>query len=227
MFITFEGIEGSSKTTQAGLLSEWLNKEGVEHLLTKEPGTVVSTECKKIRNLLLDPENDLSSRAELFLYLADRAQHVNKVVLPALFEENKWVISDRFSLSTFAYQGYGRGHLSLGQNNWFEEALDVACYKLIPNITFVMDLPVEIGLARAKGSNTEFKGGDRMEREAIEFHQKLRDGFLNLAKQRKECVILNAEKTIEELHEDVKQVLRQYIDEHKITVTDDQGSWYI
>jgi len=217
MFITFEGIEGSSKTTQAILLTEWLGKQGIDYLLTKEPGSVVSQECKQIRKLLLDPANELSSRAELFLYLADRAQHVEKIILPAIIEEGKWVVSDRYSLSTHAYQGYGRGHLYIGPSDWFRQALKIACHDFTPNLTFVMDLPVEVGLARARGSNTEFAGGDRMEREAVEFHQKLRDGFLEIAEDRSECVVLNAEKTIEELHEDIKKVLRDYMDERKIT----------
>jgi len=223
MFITFEGIEGSSKTTQAILLSKWLDKQSIAHLLTKEPGTISSKECREIRKLLLDPDSDLASRAELFLYLADRAQHVEKVITPAILERGLWVISDRYSLSTYAYQGCGRGHLYLGQSDWFRQALNVACYDLSPTITFVMDLPVEIGLSRAKSSNTEFEGGDRMERETIEFHKRLREGFLERAEELQssrltKCVVLNAEKTIEELHEDVKQVLREYVDEHKITI---------
>lgn len=224
MFITFEGVEGSSKTTQANLLSQWLTQKGIDVLLTKEPGTVLSRECKKIRDLLLDPDNDLDSRAELFLYLADRAQHVDKIIAPARWD-GVWVVSDRYALSTYAYQGYGRGHQFVGQSDWFYQAITIACYDQLPDITFVMDLPVEIGLARAKGSNTEFEGGDRIEREAIEFHQKIREGFLDAygLHARKEHVILNAEKSIEELHEDVKAVLRKYVNE-QITPRGHQGT---
>lgn len=209
MFITFEGIEGSSKTTQAGLLSEWLEDSGVEHLLTKEPGTVLSKECQQIRQLLLSPDNDLSPRAELLLYLADRAQHVDKCIKPAL-DSGKWVVSDRYSWSTFVYQGFGRDLLDT--ETCFRDILSFAAGRLWPDLTFIMDLPVEIGLKRAKSSNVEFKGGDRMERESIEFHQTLRRGFLVVAENYpKTCVVLNAEKTIEELHEDVKEVLQNFI----------------
>ena len=168
MFVTFEGIEGSSKTTQAGLLSKWLEKQRIGHVLTKEPGTVLSKECQEIRRLLLSPDNDLDARAELFLYLADRAQHVGNCIKPAL-DSGKWVISDRFSFSTYAYQGYGRGHLYIGSDgdHWFNETLTIAAGSLLPDIAFIMDLPVEIGLHRARSSNVEFKGGDRMEREDI------------------------------------------------------------
>jgi len=220
MFIAFEGPEGSGKSTQAKMLSDWLTEEGIGNLLTKEPGSTVSRECKHIRQILLDPKFDLASRAELFLYLADRAQHVDKVISPAILDNNLWVVSDRYMFSTYAYQGFGRGHLYLGQSDWFRQALDVACYGVKPNIVFVMDIPAEIGLSRAKRSNIEFGGGDRIEREAIGFHQKIREGFLDIAELYKnskltECVVFNAEKTIEELHEDVKKVLRKHVDGHK------------
>ena len=219
MFITFEGPEGGGKSTQAKLLSEHLEKQNKEHVLTKEPGTIFSKECQEIRHLLLNPDNKLAPTAELFLYLADRAQHVENCIQPAL-NSGKWVISDRFSFSTYAYQGCGRGYLHTGSSGdyWFNETLDIAANYLMPDVSFIMDLPVEIGLKRAKKSNKEFDGGDRMEREALDFHNKLRKGFLDIAeKQRKRCIVLNAEKSIEELHEDVKEVLRQRTDGNKIT----------
>ena len=210
MFVTFEGVEGSSKTTQAKLLSEWLTNQNISHLLTKEPGTIFSKECQQIRQLLLSPENNLSPRSELLLYLADRAQHVENCIKPAL-EQNKWVISDRYSWSTYVYQGYGRGLIGdLG--TFFREMLNYAAGNLWPDLTFIMDVPVEIGLRRAKSSNVEFAGGDRMELEALEFHQKLRDGFLSVAANRPDkCVLLDARKSIEELHEEVKQVLHKFV----------------
>jgi dTMP kinase len=210
MFVTFEGPEGSGKTTQAGLLSSWLTQLNTDHILTKEPGTIFSKECQDIRRLLLDPSNKLDPTAELFLYLADRAQHVGNCIKPAL-EEGKWVISDRFSFSTYAYQGCGRGFLFRGSDGdyWFNETLEIASWPVQPDFTFVMDLPVEIGLDRARQSNVEFEGGDRMEREELEFHKKLRDGFLKVAKiHHRRCMILNAEKSIEELHEEVKKKIR-------------------
>lgn len=214
MFITFEGIEGSSKTTQAGLLSKWLNENNIEHLLTKEPGSVISKECQEIRHLLLSPENNLCSRAELLLYLADRAQHIRRVISPNI-KSGKWVVSDRFSFSTYAYQGWGRGFCDLLGDS-FLDMLNFAAYDIVPDLIFVMDLPVEVGLQRAKSSNQEFVGGDRMEREELSFHKKLRSGFLHLAnKNSDKCVVLNAEKSIEEIHKEVKQVLLQRLNEYK------------
>jgi len=210
MFVTFEGVEGSSKTTQAGLLSKWLAGQNIEHLLTKEPGAVLSKECQQIRQLLLSPENHLSSRSELLLYLADRAQHVDTCIRPAL-NQNKWVVSDRYSWSTYVYQGFGRGLIE-EMGGFFRGMLDYAAGNLWPDLTFIMDVPVEIGLKRAKSSNTEFAGGDRMELEAIEFHKKLRIGFLEVAKNRPDkCIVLDATKSIEELHEEVKKVLHKHI----------------
>jgi dTMP kinase len=207
MFLTFEGSEGTGKTTQAKLLSEWLDERSVKHLLTKEPGTVLSKECQQIRKLLLSPENNLSARAELMLYLADRAQHVDNCIRPAL-DEGKWIVSDRYSWSTYVYQGYGRG-LIKELSSFFRDMLSYAAGDLWPDLTFIMDCPVEMGLTRAKSSNVEFKGGDRIEREAMEFHQRLRDGFLQVAKDYShKCVILDATKPIEELHEEVKGIVR-------------------
>lgn len=206
MFITFEGIEGSSKTTQAELLSNWLNNQRLSHLLTKEPGTIISKECQQIRKLILDPKNDITPRAELFLYLADRAQHVEKIISPAL-KANQWVISDRYLDSTKIYQGIGRG---LGVEN-ITPMIDYASYGVMPDLTFIMDLPAEIGIARAKSSNTEFKGGDRMEREHIGFHESLRKGFLELSETHERYVVLDAMKSIEELHEDVKVTVVRFL----------------
>jgi len=210
VFVTFEGIEGSSKTTQAGLLSKWLDAQGVGHLLTKEPGTVLSKECQQIRQLLLSPENDIAPSAELLLYLADRAQHVSNCIRPAL-KQGKWVISDRYSWSTYVYQGFGRGMASEPKiERLFRDMLNFAAGELWPDLTFIMDLPVSIGLKRAKSSNIEFEGGDRMEREAVEFHETLRKGFLEVARRNPDnCVVLDATKSIEELHEEVVKVLRK------------------
>jgi len=208
MFITFEGIEGSSKTTQASLLDEWLSSKGVDHLLTKEPGTVLSKECQQIRHLILSPDYDIGPRTELFLYLADRAQHVDKYIKPAL-KDGKWVISDRYADSTKVYQGIGRG---LGVDT-VTSLIDYASGKLMPDITFIMDLPAAVGVTRARSSNTEFAGGDRMERETLDFHSQLRKGFLALSKTHERYIVLNASKSIEELHEEVVKVLSKHVND--------------
>lgn len=216
MFITVEGIEGSGKSTQAKLLSDWLEEIGIRTLLTKEPGSVISKECKQIRRLLLDPESNLARKSEFFLYLADRAQHVDKVIRPAI-SGGKWVVSDRYSDSTYVYQGWGR-KLST------EDILPIIKWaqdEIVPDITFIMDLPAKIGLERARSTNTEFEGGDRFELEEVSFHERLRTGFLQVHQnnQFSRTRLIDAEKTIEEIHEEIKQVLRQYMDEHEITIT--------
>lgn len=208
MFISIEGIEGSGKSTQAALLSDWLNTQNIGNILTKEPGTVLSKECQQIRRLLLSPENELNDMAELFLYLADRAQHVDKCIKPALWD-GKWVVSDRFSHSTLAYQGYARGNRFKGQSDWFRQSLNIAAHHVSPDIVFIMDMPAEIGLDRARSSNVEFKGGDRIEREDISFHKTLREGFLKIAEDYKHhCVIIDATQSIGDIHKEIVSIIK-------------------
>jgi dTMP kinase len=168
-FITFEGIEGCGKSTQARLLAQ---KLGPDVVLTHEPGGTALG--RSIRGLLL-AEGTVEPAAETLLYLADRAQHVAQVIRPALLA-GRTVISDRYMDSSFAYQGYGRG-LSL-------EALrvmaQVATGDLVPNLTFLLDLPVEEGLARAGRRG----GHDRLESESLEFHGRVRAGYLCLAREK-------------------------------------------
>lgn len=210
MFIAFEGIEGSAKSTQLKLLDNWLGvKHSIPTLCTGEPGSKLSKECQSIRKLLLDPDNDMDDRAELFLYLADRAQHVGKIVIPAL-KEGKWVLTDRYDLSTYAYQGHARGYRNV-DDDWFARSLMLAKYNKLPDKVFILDLDPEIGLERAKASNKEFKGGDRIEKEAMDFHKKVREGFLEAASVFSNCVIINAERSREEIHEDIKAYLLEDI----------------
>jgi dTMP kinase len=206
MFITFEGVEGSSKTTQAVLLAEWLKSINVSCVLTKEPGTPMVESCKKIRELILNPATEISPRTEFFLYLADRAEHVEKCIEPAL-RNGMWVISDRYFDSTRVYQGVGRG---LGMQT-ISPMIQYATRDIMPDITFIMDVPVEIGLRRAMSSNKEFAGGDRIERESIDFHNSLREGFLEVSRTHDRYIVLDARKSIEDLHMEVKEILSQYI----------------
>jgi len=208
MFITFEGCEGSGKSSQAKLLSKFFNDNSILHILTKEPGTPMVDSCKKIRALILDPDNAISPKTELFLYLADRAEHVSKCIKPAL-ESGKWVISDRYQDSTFVYQGIGRGlRAGYGGYDGLKLMINFANQGVIPDITFIMDIPAEIGLKRAKESNKEFSGGDRMERENIIFHSNIRNGFIELAKTNSRYIVLDATKSIDELHEEIKTMLK-------------------
>jgi dTMP kinase len=178
MFITFEGIEGCGKSTQIRRLTAHLEELGREVLVTMEPGG--SRVGKELRRMLLSMESaDLCGEAELFLYLADRAQHVSRVILPAL-EAGKVVLSDRFADSTVAYQGYGRGidpKLLNTLNN-------VAVAGVWPGLTIVLDLEARVGLSRATARNErEGKTADegRFEAESLAFHTRVREGYLTLA----------------------------------------------
>lgn len=203
MFITVEGIEGSGKTSQVELLSRWLTNANIDHISTKEPGTVISRECQQIRQLLLSPDNNIVPQAELFLFLADRSQHVEQIILPAL-SNSQWVVSDRYSDSTKVYQGVARG---LG-SQLVKDMIDYASNFVNPDLTFILDLPAEKGLLRAKKSNVEFEGGDRMEREALGFHNSLRQGFLDLAKTHRRYIVIDANRSIDEIHKDIVEEVK-------------------
>lgn len=178
MFITLEGIEGAGKTTQAARIAEFLRQRGHGCVTTREPGD--TRIGKKIRAILLDPENsDLVPLAELFLYAADRAQHVHERILPAL-QEGKTVICDRFFDATTVYQGFARG-LDL---EIIESIHRLVPGELKPDMTILFDLPPEVGLKRAWGQiNSGGRTGkeSRFEKEALAFHEKVRAGYLNLA----------------------------------------------
>jgi dTMP kinase len=168
-FVTFEGIEGSGKSTQIGLVREFLEEKECPCLMTKEPGGVGLGEG--IKMVVLDRiDLRIDPLAELFLFAADRVQHVTEVLRPAL-EEGRVVLCDRFTDATVAYQGYGRGvdvRLVEQVNRW-------ATGGLIPDLTILLDCPVEVSMVRAQGM-------DRFEREGYEFHQRVREGYLQIAR---------------------------------------------
>lgn len=174
VFVTFEGGEGAGKSTQIQLLAEGLQEAGYRVLLTRQPGG--TGYGKRIRDLILAPaeEEVLSPRAELFLYLADRAHHVDYLVRPAL-QAGKVVICDRYTDSTLAYQGYGRG-LDLAQLRLLNTA---ATGDLIPQLTFWLDLDPEVGRQRISSRGVL----DRLESEALHFHQAVQAGYADLAAQ--------------------------------------------
>ncbi|HEX3015258.1 MAG TPA: dTMP kinase [Desulfobacteria bacterium] len=171
LFITFEGPEGAGKTTQIRLLAETLLNRSKKVELVREPGG--SEVGEKIRKLLLDPEQKICSATEVYLYAAARAQLVKDIIKPAL-EAGKIVLCDRFVDASIAYQGWGRG---LGAKQ-VREVNKLALAGLIPDLTVLLDLPVEEGLNRA---GRRRNGLDRIERESLEFHQTVRRGYLALA----------------------------------------------
>jgi len=177
LFITFEGIEGCGKSTQAKRLVNRLRELAVPLVFTLEPGG--TSVGQKIRLILLDSRNQhLSPLAELLLYAADRAQHVEEVIKPAL-EQEKWVLCDRFFDATTVYQGYARG-LDMKLIVTLNEK---ASPGIRPDITFLIDCAVEIGLERAlKRNRIQFQEGqDRFEREKKDFHEAVREGYLTMA----------------------------------------------
>jgi dTMP kinase len=176
LFITLEGVEGSGKTTQAALLADALRARGLRASVTREPGGTSVGEA--IRTIFLDAAVTLAPTAELLLVLADRAQHVREKLRPAV-RSGEIVISDRYCDSTLAYQGFGRGFdLKL-----LRDLNQLASDALKPDLTFVLDCPVELGLARTRARHTEPGAPDRFEGEQIEFHRRVREGFLAVARE--------------------------------------------
>lgn len=177
VFITLEGIEGCGKSTQARRLADHLNRCGISALLTREPGGTPLG--RKIRDMLLDARNKhLPPLAELFLYEADRALHVEGVIQPAL-DKGMWVICDRFFDATTVYQGHARG-LDMPMIRWLNEK---AASGLRPDKTVLLDCPVEVGLNRARRRiwTDQQDGQDRFEQEQLEFHHRVREGYLHMA----------------------------------------------
>ena len=201
LFITFEGIEGCGKTTQIRLLARNLEKQGIACRATLEPG---GTEVgRKIRKILLDSRNKrLTPLAELMLYEADRAQHVEELIKPAL-SKGLWVLSDRYFDATVVYQGFARGQ----DRKLIEFLNEKATQGLVPDLTFLLDCPVKLGLERATSRNN--KGQDRFEREKIAFHRKVREGYLELArKDRKRYVIIDARQSVRNLEKEILERMR-------------------
>lgn len=206
-FITFEGGEGCGKSTQIKRLEEYLRTFGVEVLLTREPGGTRLAEL--VRGLLKDEKQDPPcDRAELLLFLAARAQLVRNVIKPAL-ESGKWVLSDRFSDSTFAYQGYGRG-LDL---DVLAVANDFACEGLKPDLTLLLDVPPEVAAARMRRRESETNTtADRIELAGDEFHSRLREGFRELAAAEPDRIVtVDASGTPDEVWEIVCRSLKRLI----------------
>ena len=203
-FITFEGIEGSGKSTQIRLLFEHLKGRDVELKMTREPGGTVIGE--KVRGILLDPTTrGLIPRAELFLYAAARLQHIEEVIQPAL-DEGKVVLCDRFMDATVAYQGYGR-EVPLNEVKVVNSLVTV---DLQPDLTILLDLPVDVGLKRARERNQAdaASAASRFEEEDLEFHRRVREGYLAIAAgDRNRVKIIPADQPVEKVARQVQSVV--------------------
>lgn len=206
-FITLEGGEGCGKSTQAKLLCNYLQSKGIETVLTKEPGG--TEEGLILRQLLVTGDKDkFDAVTECLLYYADRRNHLNKVVWPAI-EQGKWVISDRYADSTEAYQYYG-----------YDKRIDYATlqnmYSIVagnfkPDLTLILDIPPEVGMqrsfAKAAATNTQEL---RFESRKPDFHNNLRRGFLEIAKREPQrCVVVNADTTIEMLQQNICRIVHE------------------
>jgi len=206
ILITFEGIEGAGKSTQIAQLDEALIKEEIPHLMTREPGG--SPIGEQIREIILDKRNHMMSpKTELLLYLSSRAQHMKEVIEPALMD-NQIVITDRFSDATLAYQGYGRGEDLEKIKVWNHYLID----NKEPQITFLLDIDVSTGLSRVANRKNE----NRLDQEALAFHQRVREGYLILAKENPRRIhILSGAKKSDVLHQEVMEILRPLLEKHK------------
>jgi dTMP kinase len=206
LFITFEGVEGSGKTTQIQRLKKYFTQKGIPCKVTREPGGCPIGE--KVRKILLNPDHrEMVPTSELLLYEAARAQHVKEVIKPFL-KRGGVVLCDRFSDATIAYQGYGR-RIDL---KWIERLNHLSSQGIKPDVTFLLDCPSDVGLKRALQRNRTLKQEreERFEREEIQFHRRVRKGYLAIAKKEPYRVKLIDTR---EGEEKVFQKIRKIVDE--------------
>jgi len=192
-FITFEGGEGVGKSTNIQWCAEWLAEQGIEAVVTREPGGTPIAEL--IRNKLLKAHHSepMTPMAELLLMFAARNQHIEQVIKPAL-ERGAWVLCDRFTDSTVAYQGFGRG-LDLAV---IDQLKALAQGSLEPDCTFLLDAPIEVGMSRARGRSEQTgEETDRFETEAMAFFERVRDGFQTLAATHSRFVVIDVNEALE------------------------------
>jgi dTMP kinase len=204
-FITFEGIDGSGKSTQLGMLAGSLRLQGFDVLTTREPGG--TSLGHRLREVFLETEETVAPLAELLLFAADRAQHVNFLVKPAL-AEGKIVISDRYADATFAYQGAGRGFSEETVNQVIKLATD----GLVPDLTLFFDLPVTAALARTAVRSTGGEQKNRMDKETAEFYSRVRQAYLLIAEREPTRFrIVDALGSTEEVHTRVMEAAAKFL----------------
>lgn len=199
LFITLEGADGCGKTTQLNLLKEYLTSNGYEIVVTREPGGKGVGE--KLREILLNYDGEVSDRCEAFLYLADRAQNIDTIIKPAI-NSGKIVLCDRHTDSSVAYQGYGREQ-NIDNINMLNE---LAVNGVHPDLTIVFDIDTETSMERVGAEK------DRLESAGIEFHKRVRNGYLEIAKKNPQRIkVVDASQTIEDVQRDVIKIVEEVL----------------
>lgn len=202
--VTFEGGEGCGKSTQIKLFIKFLEEQKLNFILSREPGGCVLGE--KIRAILLHSKEDMSALSEFFLFCANRAEHVKEVIKPAL-EEGKIVVIDRYYDSSLAYQGYA-GNLDIKK---LKNITAFATDNVVPDLTFLLDISYEEGFGR-KANDENLKNLDRIEQRDRAYHEKVRQGYLKLAKEEpNRFVVIDASKSLEEIHEEIIKIFLKRI----------------
>jgi len=207
-FITFEGVEGSGKTTQIQRLKKYLTQKGIPCKVTREPGGCPIGE--KVRKILLNPDHrEMVPMSELLLYEAARAQHMEEVIEPFL-KKGGIVLCDRFSDATLAYQGYGR-KIDL---KWIERLNHLSSWGIKPDVTFLLDCPSEVGLKRALQRNRTLKqeNEERFEKEKIQFHRRVRKGYLAIAKKEPRRVkVIDTRQGEDRVFEKIRRIVDELV----------------
>jgi dTMP kinase len=204
-FITFEGIDGSGKSTQLRMLASDLRLKGYHVQTTMEPGGTPLG--RRLREAFLETEETVAPLAELLLFAADRAQHVELLIKPAL-EEGKIVISDRYADATVAYQGAGRGF----PETMINQVVKIATGGLKPDLTIFFDVTIERAILRTDSRDESGEKKNRMDRETTEFYSRVRKGYLKIAeKEKKRFVVIDANGSVEEVHARVLEVVDRFL----------------
>jgi dTMP kinase len=207
VFITFEGIDGSGKSTQMRLLAAVLRQQGLEVVTTREPGGTPLGQ--RLRAALLDVQEEVDPLAELLVFAADRAQHVRTILRPAI-DSNRVVLSDRYADATVAYQGAGRGF----DKKLIDEIVELATGGLKPDLTLIFDLSVAECVARTRRRHENKNTGDRIDAEDIEFHTRVRDAYLYIAEADPQRVrVIDASGESQETHKLVSDLVIAFLQE--------------
>jgi len=205
-FLTFEGIDGCGKSTQIRLLTSDLRMRGFDVVMTREPGGTPFG--SRLREVLLDADEQVDALAELLMFASDRAQHVRSLIRPAV-ETGRIVLSDRYTDATAAYQGAGRGF----PKHTINMAIQLATGGLKPDLTLLFDLPVEIALSRMKQRNSEGVKADRLDKENMEFYQRVRNAYLKTAIAEPERIrIIDASQAVEEIHAEMTKIVDEFLE---------------